>query len=253
LTDKESKRLSIQVSLNGLSFCIYDNFANRFIYTNTIPFDKKQNPIEALEYLKAELASNIHFSDDFETVTIIHYNELATLVPESLYNEANNAEYLKYNSKILKTDFIASDKLKYQDIISVYVPYVNINNYIFDTFGEFTYTHAATLFTDATTVLNSDSDDINLYINIQGKTMQLVAYKTKKLQFYNFFEFSTAEDFIYYILFTCEQQQLDPETLHLYIVGDIENNDENFKIAYKYIRHVEILKGATDFLIKSNK
>ena len=45
-------------------------------------------------------------------------------------------------------------------------------------------------------------------------------------------------DFIYYLLFTSEQLQLNPETLNLIFIGKIKSEDELYKIAYKYIRHV---------------
>ena len=252
MTDTSKKTLSIQVSLNGLSFCIYDTSSNTIDVVDHLSFSKKLNPFETLEQLKSKLAVNTHFSQDFESLQIIHYNELATLVPSQLYDEANNAEYLKYNSKILKTDFIASDKLEYENIISVYVPYVNINNYIFETFGTFTYKHASTLFLDAIVALNIINQEDHLFVNLVGETMQLAVFKNNAFQLYNFFEFNSPEDFIYYVLFTCEQKQLNPESVKLYLIGDINTDDNYFTIAYRYIRHVEVIEDSKDFLIKNS-
>lgn len=251
MTDKQKKTLSIQVSLNGLSFSIYNNANNSIEYIDTIAFEKRLNPVETLEKLKSELASNTKFSDDFESVKVIHHNELATLVPKELYDESNNAEYLKYNSKILKTDFIASDELKNHNAVSVYVPYVNINNYIFDTFGAFDYNHASSVFVDITQSMVAD-DETSVFINVDSNTMQMVIYKNTDLQLYNFFEFDTPEDFIYYILFTCEQEQLNPETLKLFLVGGIKEKDTNYDIAYKYIRNVEVVSDSDQFIIKNS-
>lgn len=251
MTDKQKKTLSIQVSLNGLSFSIYKNANNNIEYIDSIAFVKRLNPFEILEKLKSELASNTKFSEDFENVKVIHHNELATLVPKKLYDESNNAEYLKYNSKILKTDFIASDELENHNAVSVYVPYVNINNYIFDTFGAFDYTHASTVFVDTTQTMVAD-DETSAFINVEANTMQIATYRNKALQLYNFFEFDTPEDFIYYILFTCEQEQLNPESLKLFLVGDIKENDANYDIAYKYIRNVEVVGDSKLFIIKNS-
>ena len=251
MIDKQKKTLSIQVSLNGLSFSIYNGANNSIEYIDTISFEKRLNPFETLEKLKSELASNTKFSDDFENVKVIHHNELATLVPEELYDESNNAEYLKYNSKILKTDFIASDELKSQDAVSVYVPYVNINNYIFDTFGAFDYTHESTVYIDTTQTLITE-DETSVFINVEANTMQMAIYKNRTLQLYNFFEFDTPEDFINYILFTCEQEHLNPEILKLFLVGDIKENDANYDIAYKYIRNVEVVGDSKQFIIKNS-
>ncbi|MBL4643407.1 MAG: DUF3822 family protein, partial [Flavobacteriaceae bacterium] len=50
------------------------------------------------------------------------------------------------------------------------------------------------------------------------------------------------EDFIYYILFTAEQLQLNPEELLLFFIGDIEEESELYHIAYQYIRNVDFIK-----------
>ncbi|WP_157662523.1 DUF3822 family protein [Winogradskyella sp. PC-19] len=243
--------MSIQVNLNGLSFCILNRTSNTVEYLNSIWFGEKQTPFETLNKLKEELASNTVFSDDFDTVKVIHYNELSTLVPKPLYDATNNAEYLKFNSKILKTDFIASDEIKLKDIISIYVPYVNINNYIFETFGEFTYTHASTLFID--TVFKSElSNEDLLHINVDSGSMQVLVTKEKDIKLYNYFEFTSPEDFIYYILFTCEQELLNPDSLHLKLSGIINKDDALYKIAYKYIRNVSFMDNHNDFLIKNS-
>jgi len=251
LTKKITKDLSIQVNLNGLSFCIFNRTSNTVEYINTIPFGDKQTPFEILNKLKEELASNTVFSDDFNSVKVIHYNELSTLIPKSLYDEANNAEYIKFNSKILKSDFITSDEIKYKDIVSVYVPYVNINNYIFDTFGEFTYIHASTIFIDSIFNTELDTED-SLYINIESGSMQVLVTKNKDIKLYNYFEFTTPEDFIYYILFTCEQELLNPETLNLKLSGAIDKDDDLYLMVYKYIRNVNFMNNHCDFLIKNS-
>ena len=105
MTKNNIKELSILVNLNGLSFCILNRTSNTIEFLNTIPFEQKLNPFDALNRLKAELSSNTVFSENFDALLVIHQNELATLVPNALYSENNKADYLKFNSKILKTDF----------------------------------------------------------------------------------------------------------------------------------------------------
>ena len=47
-----NNELSIQVSLNGLSFCILNNFENTIIHYNELIFDKKLTPYNLLDKLK---------------------------------------------------------------------------------------------------------------------------------------------------------------------------------------------------------
>jgi hypothetical protein len=57
----------------------------------------------------------------------------------------------------------------------------------------------------------------------------------------NTFEYKTPEDLIYYLLFTAEQLNLNPEIFKLEFLGNIAEDDAYFKIAYKYIRNVSLL------------
>ena len=52
------------------------------------------------------------------------------------------------------------------------------------------------------------------------------------------YEFTTPEDFIYYILFCLEQLKMNPDTVNLYISGSIEKEEDTYKILYHYIRNI---------------
>jgi len=58
---------------------------------------------------------------------------------------------------------------------------------------------------------------------------------------FNSFEYQTKEDFIYYILFTAEQLKLNPETFKLQLLGEISEESDLFKIAYRYIRNISLM------------
>lgn len=70
---------------------------------------------------------------------------------------------------------------------------------------------------------------------------EIVVTKNQQLLLFNTFLYQTLEDFIYYLLFTFEQLQLNPEVVPLQFVGAISEENEFFKIAYRYIRNCSIL------------
>ena len=235
------KELSIQVNLNGLSFCILNRTSNTIEYLNYFPFEVKLNPFDALNRLKTELSTNTIFSDEFRDVTIIHQNELSSLVPKALFDENNKADYLKFNAKILKTDYLTHDDVVSNDSCNVYVPYVNFNNYIFETFGEFVFKHSSTLLIDTVLQQNKTNEDPQVVVNVNSNFIEVLVVENQKLQLFNTFEYTTKEDFIYYILFVYEQLQLDVETTKIQVLGSINHGDDLYAILYTYIRHVEII------------
>ena len=239
--------LSIQVSLSGLSFCVLNTKTSTITHYSNVLFKKTLNPAEVLDQLKNHLSTTKVLQEDFVTVHLIHENELSTLVPKQLFNEGNLADYLKFNAKIMGNDYITHDELSQGDIVNVYVPYVNINNFLYDTFGTFEFNHYSTLLLNAIFSIHKNKSETTMYINIAKQHFEIVVIEESKLILCNTFDYNTKEDFIYYILFTAEQLQLNPEEFPLTLIGNISEEDDLYKIAYTYIRNVSIYKSNVQF------
>lgn len=241
------KALSIQIRLSGLSFCILNRTTHSIEFLDRVLLEKKATPFELLNHLKAYIDGHDAMRQHFHSVTCIYQNELATLVPKAIFDETKLADYLKFNAKILQSDFISYDELVLNNSANVYIPLVNINNHLFDTYGSFEYKHASTVLIE--TLLqraNTQADDA-LYINLNELSFEVVYIQNKKLVLYNSFEYSSKEDFIYYVLFTIEQLKLNPETIKTFLSGQINDSDELFAIAYTYIRHVMLMDTSYSF------
>lgn len=241
-TIKENFKLSIQVSLNGLSFCALDQEARKILFFKNQRFPRKFNPIEVLSEIERLYKEEPFLTRTPKEVEVLFSNELYTLVPEKLFHEDSASDYLKFNAKILQTDFVAQDYIQ-DNLVNVYIPYTNINNFFFDTYGAFEYRHAVSVLVDEVLKLEeSQSEAGTFYVNHFGSGFDLVVIQNGKLALANTFYCETKEDFIYYLLFTAEQLDLDPETFKLVLLGDIDSNSENYEIAYAYIRNISIME-----------
>jgi len=237
--------LSIQVSLSGLSFCILNLNTKSINFYKSFSFGKKLNPTDVLDKLTHQFNTEDKLRQSFKSVKVIHENELSSLVPKSLFNEDYLADYLKFNSKILRSDFITYDKITANESVNVYVPYVNINNYLYDIFGEFEFNHFSTIILETVLNLEKNAKTTKMYTHISDTHFEIIVVKKGQLLLYNTFDYTTKEDFIYYLLFTAEQLELNPEEFSLVLFGNIAKEDELYKIAYTYIRNVTILKNNT--------
>jgi hypothetical protein len=224
--------------LSGLSFCILNKDSKTIVNLKELNFEKAFNPLELLDELKTLFDKEDVLSTHFNNVTIIHDNDLSTLVPKPLFDKNHLADYLKFNSKILKSDFIAHDPILENNSVNVYVPYININNYIYDKFGAFTFKHKSSVLIESILQIEKEAIDTKAYIHVGFNHFEIIVTEKGKLKLYNTFSYNSKEDFIYYILFTGEQLNLNPETLNLVLLGDITENDILYNIVYKYIRNV---------------
>jgi len=239
-------KLSIQVSLNGLSFCIVDTIANTIKRFKRLNFGKELSPYETLKELK-QLFRDSQVSDySFTEVVVIHRNNLFNLVPKPLFDKAELANYLKFNVKILANDLVEYDEIDSYDLVNVYVPFVNINNYIYDLFGEFEFMHHGTIMVQSLLNSHSNGNEPICYVHVADKQMDITVLTQKQLLFFNSFQFITKEDFIYYLLFTLEQLKLNTETIKLRLFGSVDMGDELYNIAYEYIQHISLFIPPSD-------
>lgn len=244
--------LSIQISLSGLSFCILQRESNAIIKLKSTNFNKRLNPFEVLDHLKDLFQTDIDLANTFQKVSIVHDNDISTQVPKQLFDETYLADYLKFNSKILKSDFITYDVIKENNSINVYVPYININNFIYDKFGAFTFKHVSTILIETLLKIEKNKQATNLYVNVSRNHFELIVFESGQLHLYNTFKYSSSEDFIYYVLFVAEQLNLNPEEFNLIFLGDIEKGDDLYNIAYKYIRNIDFGIGLHTFSIEED-
>lgn len=239
-TENAFKKLSIQISLNGLSFCVVDTISNEILAFEKIVFKTEATPYLMLKELKTLFNKADEIQEKFSEIVVIHKSGLFSLVPKTLFNTKELPNYLKFNAKIMATDQIVYDEISHYDMINVYVPFTNINNYIFDIFGEFEFKHSGTVL--ITTLLNQsrNSNEPVCYVQVSEKEMEMVVISEKKLLFYNHFTYKTAEDFLYYLLFGLEQLNIDLEKVKLKLFGIVEEGDAIFDLCYTYIRNVSV-------------
>lgn len=234
--------LSIQFSLDGFSFCVSDILTKKDVFFTEYLFDHKQNsPEELYNQIETIFKTDLNLQLEFNSVSVIHKNNLSTLVPSKYFDEEVLTDYLNFNIKTLKTDFVAFDELPDIDAKNIYVPYVNINNYLFQNFGEFDYKHHQTILIEKL-LKTAISKENTMYVNVAKNSIDIIVLKNSTIIFCNSFSFDSKEDFIYYLLFTAEQLQLNTEEFKLYFMGAIQMEDELYKITYKYIKNVSFLE-----------
>lgn len=233
------KKLSIQVRLDGLSFCALNcaDTGHDIIWYKRTSFSKEHNPVKLLEKIEEEFKNESHLRDPVDEVIVLFSNELYSIVPSRYFKEEDASTYLKFNTKILKTDVVAHDNISNIDLVNVYIPYTNITNFFFDKFGEFEFKHNVSVFIQEIMDLTNNGDFI--YLNNYNGYYDLVVLRNNKLLLSNTFNYTTPEDFIYYLLFTAEQLKMDPDTLKLILLGNIEKESPLFEITYTYIKNVD--------------
>lgn len=241
ITEKIYRRLVIQVSLNGFCFCVVDTLHNTILLFKEVDFRNfpVASKVEDL-YWKAFL-EHPELTKMYDDVVVLHDNNLNTFVPTALFDEQFLGSYLQYNTKVFETDFFTFDAMPNQEMNNVYVPYANINNYLLDQFESFDYRHSTSILVSKLLERSKNVEEKQVFVHFGKDKFEIVVVQNQKLILFNSFEFATEADFIYYLLFTAEQLNLNPEHFKLHLLGNISEESTLFKMAYKYVRHVALM------------
>ncbi|WP_078056380.1 DUF3822 family protein [Aequorivita aquimaris] len=235
-----NNRLSVQISLNGLSFLVTNPASEEPVFFLENVLDHSTTPEELLMEIETIMFKNEILNTAFAEVSVVYSTPVYSLVPAPLFDETKASEYLKFNSKILANDYMAHDLVENQNIVVVYVPFMNINNFFFEKYGSFSYYHSVTVMLK--TILEKENYSLpKIFLHFQKNSFDCIVLKNGELQLCNSYTYKTPEDFIYYTLFCMEQLHLDSDNIPVILCGEIEKEDDNFKIAYTYIRNLEFM------------
>lgn len=238
ITQKKYKKLSLEVSFSSVSFCIYNLITNKVEAFNNKFFDEKA-VIE--EELWNFFLANPVVQQEYDEIVVLHQTNLNTFVPTSLFDPSQIGSYLQYNNKVFETDYFAYDYLDNYELNNVFIPYTAINNYLLDQYSTFDFKNSHSIFVKKVLDISKNKDYKQVWIHFQQNKFEIVVTKNQQLLLFNSFQYKTLEDFIYYTLFTYEQLQLNPELVPVHFIGPIDEENEYFKIAFRYIRNCSIL------------
>lgn len=241
ITEKNYKKLTLQVTLNGFSFCVIDTLNNKIVALKEIDFNDYPTSSKVEELYWKAFNENQELTENYDEVLVLHDSNLDTFVPSPLFDEDFLGSYLQYNTKVFETDFFAFDSLPNYEMYHVFIPYVNINNYLLDQFTTFNYKHVNTILVSKLLEFSKNIDEKQVFVHFSKNKFEIIVVQNQKLLLFNSFDFVTKEDFIYYLLFTTEQLNLNPEHFKVQLLGLISEDSELFEIAYKYVRNVSLL------------
>lgn len=238
LSKYQQQSLSILIHQDGFSFLVIHE--QKVIEFESHFLQQKLSPSQILKYLKKYINSDFQNKNEIENLDLIYVNPLFSIVPNELFDENYLPHYLKYNAKLLEGDDFEFDDIQPINAKNVYIPYVNIHNYLFEIFGSFSYKHHLSI---CLSKFSEDAAETGEFVilNDRHNALDFMAFRDGKLIVANTFIYDTAEDFVYYTLFTLEELNFNRETLQLEVLGEMNFNkdDEKYVILKNYIQNIK--------------
>ena len=238
-SDINNSSLVIHVNESWVIFCLFNN--QKLSSLNKVRFlhNKKSNFIlkTIKKYIKSFSKENIP-----SEVKLIYYNRTSTLVPSDLFDPKNSLNYMKYNTSIRIDDIAANDHVLNHEINNVYIPNIDINNFIFEKFKTFDFYHYSSLIIEKISNDFAEKFGKRVFVNVNDGFIDILYFKDKKLEFYNSYDYNSIEDVLFYLLFCFSELKLNPDEIHTVFSGSIDLDSKLYELIYTYVRNVELIE-----------
>ena len=233
--------MTIQYYLDGLSFVVFDSAENKFIALKHYHFTEKNIPLETL---LSELQEKESWKlEDFKHVNILIDNNINTFVPKDCFQEEMKEKYLSLLN--IKNANVLTDSIEEYGIVNVYSTNDSLN-FLNDNIK--TYHSSSILIKKLIKEFSSRNQETRAFVNVKNNSYELtILNNNNKLVFHNYFNFNTKEDFLYFILFTFDQLNIDNESIPLYFLGFIEEKSSIVELCSRYIRNIRFFNRDNDF------
>lgn len=233
---KDNYILTIQYSLDGLSFVVFDNNEQKFLCLKHYNITDKE---VSLNSLLIELQAKENWKiNDFKKVNFLIDNNNNTFIPKEYFQEENKETYLELLARD-KVNYVRADELISVNSVNVYSLNEDVTT-LLSQFGErIKVCHVSTILAETLVKEFSErNSETRTFVNVKNNTFELTIIDGSKLILHNYFSFSTKEDFLYFILFTFEQLKIDNETVPLYFMGLIEEKSPIVELCSRYVRNI---------------
>jgi len=244
--------LLFQVSYWGFTYCIFDNYNNKYIAIKHIDFINKLSDDSLRKRINEIIISEDILCKPFKNTKVILNTSKSTLVPASLFDIENLNTIFLFNHVLLDSEEIMYDKIN-NDLYVIYSAPVYLKQIFVEWFNEIKFYHQSCSFIQNNLFLNKNNNQTKVYVDVNNNNFDILVIESSNLLFYNTFSFINEDDFIYFVMNVYDKLKLNPETVEIILSGNITKDSENYQKIYQFIKNISFNSQADNFNYKFNE
>ena len=231
-------RMAIQCALGGLSFALLDTSTRTLVGVEFYQSDLLTDSDDLFRTLERALESKGLNNSSFHSVTCLIDNRYCALVPEPLFNEADQAKYLDFGFQIPDSYAIVSEPLASVPCRHVFALQKALQDKVQAKWKEATITHSSSVFIDS--MMKNDTNT-GVFVQVRNRDFDMLVKKEGKLFFFNNFKFNTKEDFAYFLLFAMEQNGCSGQDTPVCFSGLIRPASDIIDLCGRYVKDIRFV------------
>ncbi len=238
-------RLTIQFSLGGLSFVLFDTAARSVADLELHQSDSLNNADELFRVLEKDLRPRDLGNGRCQSVTCIVDGRTSTLVPEDLYRPADCDKLLSFGFTLPSGYVTAADPVENHQAYNLYTYPEALRDRILAKWPEAQICHSTTVFLKSL----PQSETPVVHVNVRNRDFDM-AIMQDRLLFFNNFKFQTKVDFSYYLLYAMQQHELSGLETPVWFTGLIQPGSEIIDLCRRYLKDIRFVTRPRDFKVK---
>lgn len=238
--------LIIQIGMDSVGLAIHEPSKNKYIAYENYTFQNVYGFDAISDLLDVLIKESRLLGQKYKSVSCVLVNSLSTIIPNPLFESKRKEMYLKFNATLHGDELVLVDDIKNLDAKNVFALPLSIKNKLEYHYKNISYHHFSSGLIEALLIQSKNQTSKKLFVHVQPSHFEAIVIEGKNLLFYNTFNHHTAEDFIYYLLFVCEQLLLNPENIEVVLLGEVEKNSDIYSITQKYIRNLKFGERSDD-------
>jgi hypothetical protein len=249
--DKEASQyygLSIQLSLDGFSFCVLDPQQKKYFGIQSYDFQHITNYNQLSKALNELIPTIDLLNLSYESIKILFETHKSVLIPKAFSETGNLADHLRLSHQIELKETVSNDYLPVLEARNVWAFPAIIHETLSKYFPNAAIHHHGSALIEPLLAMNKNRNEgANVYVYVRKNWFDIVVINGNKLLFFNSFKYQAKEDFIYFLIYVIEQLGLNPETVQLTFLGEILKLSQIYDIANKYVRNIGFGNRPQDF------
>jgi hypothetical protein len=236
--------LSLQVSPDGLTFCLLDSIRNKFVLFRSFGAEENLN-------FNSGRINEIIGNDDFLTK---HYRKVKcvmptlkfTLVPAPLYDPGKKDEYFSFNHSIDDGTIILADRITDPDAFLLYPVSKSMAEVINGYYPGVHPHHSVKMLLEQTCSLRKSTPGKYICIHVEKDFFNLIVFDNNQLKFCNSFTYRNVSDIVYYVMNAFKNLDISQEET-AYLSGLTERYDDLSSGLSMYIRNIKYAEPSGNF------
>ncbi len=221
------------------SYCILDAARQKVVVLKDYRIVPKTKEGLAINFMEQVFEQDTTLSSLVaEKIIFAVHTNCSAIVPSPLFSKDQAKDILSLTCQLQNDSRVYDDRIKLADAHHIYAVPENFLKEVGTHFKELSLFNANTAFIESQLMLNKHHEEAIVAVNVRSGSFDLVITQGSELLFSNIFNYETSEDFIYYLLFTLEQLELNPDITEVRFYGDIDKLSSAWMVSKKYIRNV---------------